>query len=67
MDGGEGGMDGWMELEKKVSVAAVATPANIADLGTKRLLCHTMRKLVYMVGVYNGAEKVGAMEYEEDQ
>lgn len=50
----------WLQrqLEKKmVSVAAVATSANIADLGTKRLPCR----------VYNGAEKVGAMEYEEDQ
>jgi len=60
----------WLQqqVEKKmVSVAAVATAANIADLGTKRLPCHTMRKLMYMVGVNNGSEEVGAMEYEEDQ
>ena len=50
-----------------ISVAAVATAANIADLGTKRLPCHTMRKLMYMVGVYNGSEKVGAEEYEQCQ
>lgn len=36
-----------------ISVAAVGTAANLADLGTKRLPCHTMRKLMYMVGVYN--------------
>ena len=60
----------WLQqqVEKKmVSVAAVTTGANIADLGTKRLPCHTMRKLMYMVGVYNGSEKVGAQEIEEGQ
>ena len=50
-----------------IFVAAVATVANVADLGTKRLPCHTMRKLMYMVGVYNGSEKVGIQEFEEDQ
>ena len=50
-----------------VSVAAVATTANVADLGTKRLPCHTMRKLMYMVGVYNGPQRVGMQEFEEGQ
>ncbi len=60
----------WLQqqMEKKMSsVAAVATAVNVADLGTKRLPCHTMRKLMYMVGVYNGSEKVGLQEFEEDQ
>ena len=49
------------------SVAAVASSANVADLGTKRLPCHTMRRLVYEVGVYDGSGRVGVEEFEEHQ
>ena len=50
-----------------VSVAAVASSANVADLGTKRLPCHTMRRLMYQVGVYDGSGRVGVEEFEEHQ
>ena len=50
-----------------VSVAAVASSANVADLGTKRLPCHTMRRLMYEVGVYDGSGRVGVEEFEEHQ
>ena len=48
-----------------VSVAAVASSANVADLGTKRLPCHTMRRLMYEVGVYDGSGRVGVEEFED--
>ena len=60
----------WLQqqVEKKmVSVAAVASSANIADLGTKRLRCHTMRRLMYEIGVYDGSCRVGVEEFEEHQ
>ena len=60
----------WLQqqVEKKaVNVAAVASSDNIADLGTKRLPCHTMRRLMYVVGVYDGSTRVGAQEFEEHQ
>ena len=50
-----------------ISVAAVASSANVADLGTKRLPCHTMRRLMYEVGVYDGSGRVGVEEFEEHQ
>ena len=50
-----------------VSVTAVASSANIADLGTKRLPCHTMRRLMYEIGVYDGSCRVGVEEFEEHQ
>ena len=50
-----------------VSMAAVASSANIADLGTKRLPCHTMRRLMYEVGVYAGSGRVGVEEFEKHQ
>ncbi len=50
-----------------VSVAAVASSANIADLGTKRLLCHTVRRLMYEIKVYDGSCRVGVEEFEEHQ
>ena len=51
----------WLQQQverKMVSVAAVASSANVADLGTKRLPCHTMRRLMYEVGVYDGSGRV---------
>ena len=60
----------WLQqqVEKKmISVAAVASSANVADLGTKRLPCHTMRRLMYEVGVYDGSGRVGVEEFEEHQ
>ena len=60
----------WLQQQvegKMVSVVAVASSANIADLGTKRLLCHTMRRLMYEVGVYDGSGRVGVEEFEEHQ
>ncbi len=50
-----------------VSVAAVASSANVADLGTTRLPCHTMRRLMYEVGVYDASGRVGVEEFEEHQ
>ena len=50
-----------------VSVAAVTSSANIADLGTKRLPCHTIRRLMYEIGVYDGSCRVGVEEFEEHQ
>ena len=60
----------WLQQQverKMVSVAAVASSANVADLGTKRLACHTMRRLMYEVGVYDGSGRVGVEELEEHQ
>ena len=60
----------WLQQQverKMVSVAAVASSANVADLGTKRLPCHTMRRLMYEVGVYDGSGRVGVEEFEEHQ
>ena len=60
----------WLQqqVEKKmISVAAVASSANVADLGTKRLPCHTMRRLMYEVGGYDVSGRVGVEEFEEHQ
>ena len=60
----------WLQQQverKMVSVAAVASSATVADLGTKRLPCHTMRRLMYEVGVYDGSCRVGVEEFEEHQ
>ena len=60
----------WLQQQverKMVSVVAVASSANVADLGTKRLPCHTMRRLMYEVGVYDGSGRVGVEEFEEHQ
>ena len=60
----------WLQQQverKMVSVTAVASSANIADLGTKRLPCHTMRRLMYEIGVYDGSCRVGVEEFEEHQ
>ena len=57
----------WLQQQvegKMVSVVAVASSANIADLGTKRL---PMRRLMYEVGVYDGSGRVGVEEFEEHQ
>ena len=45
----------------------MASSADFADLGTKRLPCHTMRGLMFEVGVYDGSGRVGVEEFEKHQ
>ena len=48
---------------KLIVVSPVASAENLADIGTKRLPVHTMRFLMYGIGIYNGEERTGEIEH----